>query len=386
VKQPPHLTWVNSRVFPKGNSCEGRQPSWCYSRIPIRQAVVPSAVFLFAGLPKSLIVGSSQIVLSLSSLMLILITLVVAWVLTVILFLMRRNQEKKKYIRLLETHLLEKAETSNALQRSEERYEQLIHNMNEGLIFTDAENIIRFANARACSILMGSPGSLPGKGLNTFVLGETPVLRLPGREDKPQARTPHREEVQMVRGDGEVIWACLSISYPAMGNAGQGGAVIVMTDITEKKNAEHNLNEITVDLNQKIKQLNCLFDISDITGAPGISFDDIFERCLEIIPNGLKYSHDVCTEISFGDKRYASASYIETPWSFSVPIRAQKKKLGQIRVGYLEEKPRIKKDPFHINEKILLKNIAEKLGQIIEARNNQQTLHTTLYGKSAVDK
>ena len=344
------------------------------------------AIPLLVGIPHTLHAGNSQVVLSFSALMLILISLVVAWVLTVILFLMRRNQEKKKYIRLLETHLLEKAETSTALKRSEERYEQLIHNMNEGLIFTDDHNIIRFANARACSILMGSPGSLPGQTLNTFVLGETPVLHSAGQENKTIARAPHREEVQMVRGDGKVIWACLSISYPAKGSAGQGGAVIVMTDITDKKLAEQSLNDITVDLNQKIKQLNCLFDISDITGAPGISFDDIFLRCLEIIPNGLKFSHDVCTEISFGDKRYASDNYIETPWSFTVPIRVQKKKLGQIRVGYLEEKPRIKKDPFHINEKILLKNIAEKLGQIIEARNIQKTLLAAAYGKSSVNK
>lgn len=344
-----------------------------------------SLLFLSTGKYYLGFVADPQITISINAFLLIILALLILWMGTILLFTMRRNKKKKEYISQLEAHLKEKAETALALEKSDERYQQLIHSMNEGLIFTDESNLIKFANSCACSILGVSPESLLHRSLKNFVFGEIEILK----NFNPLGDSilcSHREETQMIRGDGKIIWASLSISYPGSKESQRSGAVIVLTDITLKKEAETELNNLTVDLNQKIKQLNCLFDISDITGVPGITFDGIFERCLEVIPNGLKYTHDVCTEISFGDKRYVSSNFIETPWSFTVPIRLQKKKLGHITVGYLEEKPKIKKDPFHINEKILLKNIAEKLGQVIETRNIQQTLHESDYGKSTVNK
>lgn len=329
--------------------------------------------------------GQSGLIFSFTTLIIVLISLVIIWMATIIFFMVRGNFQKKKYIGVLENLLKEKAETTLALKESEQRYHQLIYGMNEGLILTDESNIIRFANPRACKMLKIQANDLLNQALKRFILGEPEILKNSLKE-RTSLSLSHYEEVQMVQGDGEVIWVSLSINYPDPDPEKGGGAVIVLSDITSKKLAETERNELTADLNQKIKQLNCLFDISDIVGVPGITFDGIFERSLEIIPNGLKYSHDVCTEISFGDKRYASPNYLETPWSFTVPIRVQKKKLGHIKVGYLEEKPRIKKDPFHINEKILLKNIAEKLGQIIETRNIQQTLQVSVYGKSVINK
>jgi PAS domain S-box-containing protein len=309
----------------------------------------------------------------------------ILWFSTFLIFFSKTTRQRKKYIHVLEKHLLEKAETTNALQKSEQQYQELIHGMNEGLILTDHNNIIRFANSKCCSILDTQPLKLVNRPLKNFVFGETEVLKnLVSENGGPPFA--HKEEVQMLRGDGELIWASLSISYQESQELNKKGSIIVLSDITSKKQAENELRDMTFDLNQKIKQLNCLYDIYDITGVPGLSFDGIFERCLEVIPNGLKYSHNVCMEITFDDKKFTSKNFFETPWMITLPIRAQKKKLGEIKVGYLEEKPVIKKDPFHINEKILLKNIAEKLGQIIEARNIQHSLQAKEYGKTIVNK
>lgn len=302
-----------------------------------------------------------------------------------VLFL-AEQRKKRKYLKKVKTLEEEMVLHREALSRSEDKYNHLMRHIHEGLIITDTNNRILFANPSACTLLHADAEFLINKPLKGFIFGELEVLKTAG-EEKESPLKAHREEVQMVRADSQIIWVRLSISYSSSaGNPGTWGAVIVLSDIHKKKQAEQERNALTADLNQKIRQLHCLFDIQDITGTPGITFDGIFNRCLEVIPNGLKYTHDVCVEISFEEKRYASANYMETPWTMTVPIRVQKKRLGQIKIGYLEEKPRIKKDPFHINEKILLKNIAEKLGQIIESQDLQQNINTPDYGKSIADK
>ncbi len=315
----------------------------------------------------------SQIAISASNFLLIIFGILLLWFGTILLIIYQRNQEKKKYLEILERFLREKDQTHDALKHSEERYHKLIANMNEGLILTNENNQIVFANTTACNILGHHRENIYGKSFLDFVLAAEDRQNL-GFDRQNPGGLPHKEEVQLGRGDGETIWASLSISYPRKNKEETSGAIMVLSDITDKKNAEEKLHKLTSSLNQKIKQLNCLFDISDITGVPGITFEGILKRTLDIIPYGLKYSHDTWVEIVYQKKRYATKNFRETKWTYTSPIKAKKQKLGYIRVGYLEEKPIIKKDPFHINEKILIKNIAEKLGQIIEVKIMEKAL------------
>jgi PAS domain S-box-containing protein len=306
------------------------------------------------------------------------IILLTLWLLTLAAFVLYRQGRKKRHQKTLEKHLSERDQTFLRLRQSEERYEKLISHMNEGLIFTDDKDKIRFVNKCSCSILKTTSRQILGRSILEFVLSpmEAKKLGLPYELKRPGCS--HREEVQMVRGNGEMFWASLNISYLDSLHDHMPGAIIVMTDITEQKKSEERLHNLTISLNQKVQQLDCLFDISDITNVPGISFDGIFERSLEVIPFGLKFPHDVWVEIRFGDRRYASKNHQESRWSYSVPIKGQNKKIGTLTVGYLENKPLVNKDPFHINEKILVKNIAEKLGQVIEIKQMETTLNAGL--------
>ncbi|MFO7998605.1 MAG: PAS domain S-box protein [Bacteroidales bacterium] len=300
------------------------------------------------------------------------------WVITLAGFIFYRQGRRKRHRKTIEKHLEERDQTYFKLKQSEERYTKLINNMNEGLIFTDSKDRIRFINQCACAIFKARSAGMIDRSILDFVLSpmEAKKLGLPYELKRPGCS--HREEVQMVRTNGELFWASLNISYLDALHDHMPGAIIVMTDISEQKMAEEKLAKLTINLNQKVKQLDCLFDISDITNVPGITIDGIFERSLEAIPFGLKFPGDAWAEILFGGKRYVSKNYRDSRWSYSVPIKGQNKKLGTLRVGYPENKPLVHKDPFHINEKILVKNIAEKLGQVIEIINMQLTLKSEL--------
>ena len=294
--------------------------------------------------------------------------------LILLLSLLRQNHQKKYYIRQLKQSISDKENTEKALRKSEKNYFTLISHMNEGMVHTDANDQILFANEKACKMFGYSLEEFIGKSVvellelpeDKILLDEKSELRKKGVSD--------RYEIRFKRRNGKMLWANLSVAPVLDENGLLNGTVGIINDISEQKKHEEELKELTSDLNQKIKQLNCLYDISDITGIPGITFPEIFNKALDILPIGLKYTHDACVEIVFENQRFASKNFQETKWQYTAPIKVMNKKLGMIKVCYLTEKPIVSKDVFHFNEKILVKNIAEKLGQIIESKNMEFAL------------
>lgn len=286
-----------------------------------------------------------------------------------------RLKEKRNHIKHLKNTIREKNNTEKALRQSEENYQTLIKTLNEGLIALDHNFKIEFINAKAAKILgIEDRSSLIGESLDRFLLTFEDQKLFKDKMELQKLGISDHYEVKMKNIAGDMLWVSLSSAPILDENLRSKGSVTLITDVTDRKKSEESYNELTSNLNQKIKQINCLYDISDISGVPGISFEDIIQKTIEIIPVGLKYSHDIGVQIIFDEKVYQSKNFKETPWLYVVPIKVQKKKLGQLKVVYLEEKPKINKDPFHFNEKILLKNISEKFGQIIESKKLEKVL------------
>lgn len=289
-------------------------------------------------------------------------------------FGIKKHIENKKYIERLQKSVKETEEAKRALKYSEGKYLSLIRTLNEGFIFTDTNNKISFLNKKACEILGSDSEDIINKSIYKFLLTPEDVRIYNEKQELRKNGASCQFELQIKRSDSEPIWVNISESPILDDNNKWSGSVAIIVDITERKNYDQGMRELTANLNQKVKQLNCLYDISDLTSIPGITFEEIFLKSLDIIPFGLKYTHDACVEIIFEDQVFRSTNFKETKWSYTVPIKVQKKKLGHIRVLYIEEKPFIHKDPFHFNEKILIKNIAEKLGQVIESKNMENAL------------
>lgn len=297
-------------------------------------------------------------------------------------FLHLRNRVKKKYLGLLERYVGEMEKINKTLLESEQKCQELIDQMNEGFLLVNEKGVVLVANQRACFIL--------GLPVEKIVHQPIPPWMTPG-EQHPLARKGrlrkglnYSDQVQVMQGNYP-RWYRLKWNYqPTPG--GEPGAAIILSEISEKLSLEEKVQQLTADTNELNRQINCLFDISDISGVPNITFDEIFERSLEIIPNGLKFSHDCWVEIVFEEQRFVSRNFRETAWNFTAPIKIRRKKLGFVRVGYLEEKPKNTRDVFHLNEKLLIKNIAEKLGQVIELMNMESRLKECLDQKPSISK
>ena len=294
-------------------------------------------------------------------------------------FVHLHNIEKKKYLRLLERFLGEMEKINGNLRESEQKCQQLIDHINEGFLQVNEKGIVLFANQRAAMIIGLPMEKILHQPMPSWITsGDRHPLMLKGSFRKG---LKHFDQVQVMQGN-KPKWFRLKWSFQPT-SEGEPGAAIIFRDISDNLAMEEKIQQLTMDNNELNRQINCLFDISDISGVPNITFHGIFERSLEIIPNGLKYSHDCWAEIVFEGKTFVSKNFRETPWNFTAPIKIRKKKLGHVRVGYLEEKPRSSRDAFHITEKLLVKNIAEKLGQVIELMNMESRLNEGPYQKPA---
>ncbi|MBT3256432.1 MAG: PAS domain S-box protein [Deltaproteobacteria bacterium] len=137
---------------------------------------------------------------------------------------------------------------------------------------------------------------------------------------------------------------------------------------------EKALVKQTYDLDERVKELNCLYYVSKLVENPGFSLNEIFQEVVEIIPPAWQYPEITCAQIVVADKEYQTENFKETSWKQSSGIFVHKEQIGTLEVIYLEEKPEIYEGPFSKEERRLIDEIADRLRMIIEHRQAETAL------------
>lgn len=127
-------------------------------------------------------------------------------------------------------------------------------------------------------------------------------------------------------------------------------------------------------LKERVKELNCLYDISKVNEMPNIPLEELFQKIVEKIPLGWKYPEIACARIKLDGQEFKTANFIETKWKLDAPINYYTNNIGKLEVFYLEERPELEEGPFLTAERKLIIAIVEKLGHIIERKYSEQAL------------
>jgi len=147
--------------------------------------------------------------------------------------------------------LTERKLAEEARRASEEKYRQLVDLAQEGIMMTDAEAVIRFANPRMAEMLDYPVHEMVGKSL--FQLMDEHAADLARRkiEDRRRGRSD-RYEIDLLRKDGTSVRTNIGVT-PIMDKSGHySGALGVVTDVSDRKRYEDAL-EVA---NQKLNLLN----------------------------------------------------------------------------------------------------------------------------------
>jgi hypothetical protein len=133
-------------------------------------------------------------------------------------------------------------------------------------------------------------------------------------------------------------------------------------------------DKLLLSLQERAKELNCLYQVEEILGDYTQPLDDICARIIEAIPPGWQFP-DVCrAKITVDDKTYASPGFAETPWILSAELTVQNVVVGGIHVFYTKEMPAGDYGPFLQEEDRLIRTIAERLSGFIVHQRMKEIL------------
>lgn len=116
-------------------------------------------------------------------------------------------------------------------------------------------------------------------------------------------------------------------------------------------------------LRERAKELQCLYDIEKILNIEALSFDEVFSKVIEAIPDGWQFPHLCYAIIEYENKRFVLTSREESEWSQSSEIIVDNNIVGKIIVCYSDIPTG--GDIFLPEEYKLLKAIAGRLSQFI---------------------
>ncbi|MDY0220539.1 MAG: LuxR C-terminal-related transcriptional regulator [Desulfobacterium sp.] len=127
-------------------------------------------------------------------------------------------------------------------------------------------------------------------------------------------------------------------------------------------------------LKERIKEINCLYDVSKIVEQGELSLEVIFQKVIDLIPSSWQYPEFTCAQLLINDQSYRTANYKNTFWHQRADVVAQGQPLGVLTVCYLEKRPERDEGPFLTEERSLLNAIAERIGRTWEHRQTERAL------------
>ncbi len=148
--------------------------------------------------------------------------------------------------------------------------------------------------------------------------------------------------------------------------------VAVLSEKIEKSHRERKriLNELT----ERVKELNCLYQITAIVEDPKNSIFDVLSKIVGIIPDAMQYPDIASTEIEYKGETFKTDNFKETKWNFKTRLYANNVVVGNFTVCYIEKPANA---PVFLKEAYrLIDAISERIEKIIEKFDAKTELKT----------
>ncbi len=122
-------------------------------------------------------------------------------------------------------------------------------------------------------------------------------------------------------------------------------------------------------LQERVKELTCLYSMSRIAKQIDISLEDLIYRIMELIPPAWQYPEITQTRIILDGFDYSKPEFDEGKHKLCADIIVDGEARGVIEVIYTEKCPKLDEGPFLKEERKLIDTIANDLAIIIKRRD-----------------
>ena len=130
--------------------------------------------------------------------------------------------------------------------------------------------------------------------------------------------------------------------------------VVLRKGWSNRKQAEEIKKKALHDLGERVKELNCLYGLSNLVEKPGISLEKIMQGLVMLIPPAWQYPDITCGRIILDGNEYKTDNFVSTEWKQKAEIKVQNQEAGFVEVSYLKKMPEIDEGPFQKEERNLI--------------------------------
>jgi CRP-like cAMP-binding protein len=144
----------------------------------------------------------------------------------------------------------------------------------------------------------------------------------------------------------------------------------------QKKMNDIEQNELWKHLNERAKELNCLYEIDKIVGNFDIDLQSLLMKIVQVIPQGWRYPDKCKAEVFCSGHYVTSEQFSRTELKLSSSIIIDSEKIGELNMYYI--KPvKSEKGIFLPEEQRLLNAVAEKIGNFIRYQKLNRMIATS---------
>ncbi|MFH1762687.1 MAG: ATP-binding protein [Gemmatimonadota bacterium] len=241
------------------------------------------------------------------------------------------------------------------------------------MLRTDTTGLCVELNPAACQLLALPRDRALGLGWLEG-LEEGPRRELRDRMERSSpGNPPFAVELLLGQPDGgKTALSCHVL--PMAGDDEVTGHWVVLLDVTERQETERVLRRTAQELEERVRELNCLFEVSRAVERSAGDLSAILRETVSILPRSLRFSQAAWARITLEGKSYQSPGYGETPWLMEAPVMVHGEQAGVIQVGYRKGTQPPHLDSFSPEERTLLEAVAQRLGRTAERVTGRRLL------------
>ena len=162
---------------------------------------------------------------------------------------------------------------------------------------------------------------------------------------------------------------------PLLGEQGDViGITCATSDITIHKEQQDQLQQRTLQLDERVRELHCLYQISRLLGRDDLTLGQVFEQLVSVIPQGWRHPEKTAARIMFQHAEYTSSNYRHSPWMQISDLVVRGNLAGTVEIVYLGSVPPTGETPFLAEETRLIDTIATDVSRKVERRLYEQEI------------
>ncbi|SHJ05340.1 regulatory protein, luxR family [Malonomonas rubra DSM 5091] len=144
--------------------------------------------------------------------------------------------------------------------------------------------------------------------------------------------------------------------------------------MSAQKNYVATENSLEKQLNERIKELNCLYSLTRLIEENENSIDTLLQQAVDLLPSSWQYPELACARIVFKKASFQSKNFKMTSQQQQAPLLVFGEPVGLVEVYYRKKMPTLDEGPFLKEERLLIDAVSDHIAKAIQRITAQRQL------------